>query len=52
MRSDLILALLKDPEKKPEVREELMRVVRNGRMLIETSWRSEEGRGQFNKFSF
>ena len=52
MRSGFILALLKDPEKKPEVREELKRVVRNGGMLIETSWRSEEGWGIFNKFSF
>ena len=33
----------------PEVREELIRAVRNGRMPLETAWRSEEGmrsRGQ------
>ena len=29
----------------PEVREELIRVVRNGRMSLETAWRSEEGIG-------
>jgi hypothetical protein len=35
-RCGLILVALKDPDKRPGVREELMRVVRNGRMLIET----------------
>ena len=49
MRRGFILAILKDATTMPEVREELISEVRNGRMSLETSWRREEGiasRGQ------
>ena len=49
LRRGFILAVLKDAGTMPEVREELIIEVRNGRMLLETSWRREEGiasRGQ------
>ena len=39
------LAILKDAGIRPEVREELMRVVRNGRMSLEAAWKREEGMG-------
>ena len=45
----MTLAILKDAGIMPEVREELMRVVRNGRMSLETAWKREErigSRGQ------
>ena len=45
LRSGLTLAILKDAGIRPEVREELMRVVRNGRMSLETAWKREEGMG-------
>ena len=44
-----ILAVLKDAGTMPEVKEELIIDVRNGRMSLETSWRREMGiasRGQ------
>ena len=44
-RSSLTLAVLKDAGIRPEVRERLMRVVRNGRMSLETAWKREEGIG-------
>ena len=43
MRRGFILSVLKDAGTMHEVREELIREVRNGRMLLETAWRSEEG---------
>ena len=43
--SGLILAGFKDSGIRPEVREELMRVVRTGRMSLEMTWRSEQGIG-------
>ena len=49
LRRGFILAVLKDAETMPEVSEELIIEVRNGRMSLETSWRREEGiasRGQ------
>lgn len=49
LRRGFILAVLKDAGTMPEVREELISEVRNGRMSLETSWRREEGivsRGQ------
>ena len=49
MRRGFILAVLKDAGTMPEVMEELIIEVRNGRMSLETSWRREEGmasRGQ------
>ena len=49
LRRGFILAVLKDAGTMPEVREELIVDVRNGRMSLETSWRREEGiasRGQ------
>ena len=49
LRRGFILAILKDATTMPEVREELISEVRNGRMSLETSWRREEGiasRGQ------
>ena len=49
LRRGFILAVLKDAGTMPEVREELIIEVRNGRMSLETSWRREEGiasRGQ------
>ena len=39
------LAVLRGAGIWPEVREELIRVVRNGRMSCEMSWRREEGIG-------
>ena len=45
-RSGLTLAILKDAGMRPEVREELMREVRNGRMSLDASWKREEGMGQ------
>ena len=45
LRSGLTRAILKDAGKRPEVREELMRVVRNGRMSLEAAWKREEGMG-------
>ena len=45
IRRGFILAVLKDAGIRPKVREELIRVVRNGRMLLEMAWRSEEGSG-------
>ena len=44
LRRGFILAGLKDAGPMPEVREELIRAVRNGKMSLETAWRSEEGR--------
>ena len=47
LRRGFILAVLKDAGTMPEVREELIIEVRNGRMSLETSWRREEAsRGQ------
>ena len=49
LRRGFILAVLKDAGTMPEVREELIIEVRNGRISLETSWRREEGiasRGQ------
>ena len=49
LRRGFILAALKDAGTMPEVREELISEVRNGRMSLETYWRREEGiasRGQ------
>ena len=49
LRRGFILAVLKDAGTMPEVREELISEVRNGRMSLETAWRREEGivsRGQ------
>ena len=49
LRRGFILAVLKDAGTMPEVREEMMSVVGNGRMSLETAWRREEGivsRGQ------
>ena len=49
LRRGFILAVLKDAGTMPEVMEELIIEVRNGRILLETSWRREEGiasRGQ------
>ena len=49
LRRGFILAVLKDAATMPEVRDELMRVVRNGRRSTEMAWRREEGirsRGQ------
>ena len=43
LRRGFILAVLKDAGTMPEVREELISEVRNGRMSLETSWRREEG---------
>ena len=45
LRSGLTLAILKDAVIRPEVREELMREVRNGRMSLEITWKREEGMG-------
>ena len=45
LRRGFILAVLKDAGTMPEVREELISEVRNGRMSLETSWRREEGIG-------
>ena len=45
LRSGLTLAILKDAGIRPEVREDLMREVRNGRMSLDTAWRREEGMG-------
>ena len=45
LRSGFILAVLKDAGTRPEVREELIRAVRNGRKSLKTAWRSEEGIG-------
>ena len=42
-RSGFAVAVLKGAGLKPEVREELIRVVRNGRMSCEIFWRREEG---------
>ena len=36
---------MKDAGTMPEVREELISAVRNGRMSLETSWRRDEGIG-------
>ena len=38
LRNGLTLAVLEDAGIRPEVKEKLMRVVRNGRMLLETAW--------------
>ena len=38
LRRVFIMAVLKDAGTMPEVREELIIDVRNGRMLLETSW--------------
>ena len=43
LRRGFILAVFKDAGTMPEVREELIIEVRNGRMSLETSWRREEG---------
>ena len=40
-----ILAVLKDAGTMPEVKEELIRAMRNVRMWLETAWRSEKGIG-------
>ena len=45
LRRGFILAVLKDAGTMPEVRAELIRAVRNGRMSLEPAWRSEEGIG-------
>ena len=45
LRRGFILAVLKDAGTMPEVREELMRAVRNGRRSLEMAWRREEGIG-------
>ena len=45
LRRGFILAVLKDAGTMPEVREELMRAVRNGRRSTEMAWRREEGIG-------
>ena len=45
LRRGFILAVLKDAGTMPEVREELIIEVRNGRMSLETSWRGGEGAG-------
>ena len=45
LRRGFILAVLKDAVTMPEVREELISEVRNGRMSLETSWRRDEGIG-------
>ena len=42
LMSGFILAVLKDVGKRPEVREELIIEVRNGRMSLEAAWWSEE----------
>ena len=41
LRSGLILAGLKEAAIWPKVREEFMRLVRNGRMLLEVAWRRD-----------
>jgi hypothetical protein len=49
LKRGFMLATLKDTGTMPEVREELLSEVRNGRMSLETSWRREKGiasRGQ------
>ena len=43
--SGLTLAILKDARIRPEVREELRREVRNGRMSLKMAWKREEGMG-------
>ena len=43
LRSGLTLAILKDIGIRPEVGEELMRVVRNGRTSLKTAWEGEKG---------
>ena len=42
LRGGFILTVLKDAGTMPEVREELMRVLRNGRRSLEVAWRREE----------
>ena len=45
LRRGFILAVLNNAGTMPEVREELMRAVSNGRRLTEMAWRREEGIG-------
>ena len=44
-KSGFTVAVLKGAGVRPEVREELIRVVRNGRMSCEMFWRREEATG-------